>query len=184
MVHVDDDPAGQGSNIFVYTDWILYWNEDMGEGVYTDDAIIEWDSEFYPYIIDSTNISPLVDTIGWCPDLNGNGLWDFVDVAAGEYPFGMYYTSLSSFASIGIDNSDNLYVAYSTIMEGDDYMFYNAEPNAQQYRHIWITAKDNTTGLWTEPICTSDNDGQNAECVFPTVAKNVDAMYASGVNGT
>lgn len=171
MVNADDDPSGDGNSFFPYTDWILYWNEGMGEGVFTDEAIIPWISEDFPFIIDSLNMPLAIDTIGWCPDLNGNGDFDFVEVGDAEYPFGMYYGSLSSFTSMGIDADDNIYVAYSTVMEGDDYLKEDAAPNAQQYRHVWITKYNGES--WGAPTLISDVDG-SAENVYPSLAEYVD----------
>jgi len=172
MNHADDDPAGDGSSFFPYTDGLLYWNEGMGEGHFTSDAIIPWVSTEFPFIIDSLNRSGFVETVGWCPDLNNNNELDFVEVGTGEYPFGMYYGALTSFSSIGIDANDNLYVVFSTVMEGGDYLKSNASPNSQQYRHLWASVY-NGEG-WGNPVLVSTVNGNNAENVYPTVANLVD----------
>jgi len=172
MNYIDTDPVATGYNFFSYTDLIMYWNESMGAGKYTADAIIPWTSTDYPYIIDEKNRSQLMDVIGWCPDLNSNGKYDFFEVAETEYPFGMYYGALSSMASMGIDADDNLYVVYSTVMEGGTYVNVDASPNEQQYRHLFLTKYNGNA--WSSPVLISEVNTAAAENVYPTVALNVD----------
>lgn len=165
MRYLDEDGLGDDYNYFPYYDWCLYWNEDMGPGSF---AGVE-----SPSSID-LNVSAEVDTIGWSPDLNGNGVLDFVEVASGEFPFGTYGSSLSAYSNLAIDAGDTLYVIFSTVMEGDDYLKTDAVPNAQQYRAVFVTKRDPVTGVWTDPIDVTSNDGTNAENAFPELAKYVD----------
>jgi hypothetical protein len=172
MNHGDDDPSGDGSSFFPYTDFVLYWNEGMGEGYFTDDAFQSFTATDFPFLIDSLNVSNHIDTIGWCQDLNNNGeFYEFVEVGGGEYPFGMYYGAISSFGSMGIDENDNIYVVYSTVMEGGDYLKSNASPNAQQFRHLYVTRYNGQ--YWGDPVLISTVDG-NAENVYATLANFVD----------
>jgi len=163
---LDEDASDDGaSSYFPYTDWILYWNEDMGPGVYSGVTS--------PSFIDLA-VPAEVDTVGFAPDLNANGQYDFVD-AGTELPFGKYYTSLSTFPSIGVDASNNIYLAFSTVMEGTDYAKTDATPNAQQFRGLYLS-KRNTNGVWGDIVNISDVDGQQAENVFPMMARDVDGF--------
>ncbi len=165
MRYLDEDAGDDASSYFPYTDYILYWNEDMGEGEYTG---LDHDNYIDMAVPDA------VDTIAWSFDLNGNHvIWEYADVAAGAWPFGTYFTSLSSFPKLGIDDNDNLYCVFTTVMEGDNYIKDDANPNAQNFRGAWIRSLRTNSGLWSDPICISDIDGFAAENVFPTIAKNV-----------
>ncbi|MBN2662236.1 MAG: T9SS type A sorting domain-containing protein [Bacteroidales bacterium] len=165
---LDEDPADDGaSSYFPYTDYLLYWNEDMGEGV--------WDGSTVGDNIFDMAVSPLVDTVGYSFDLDGNNvIWEFVD-AGTEIPFGIYYCSITSMGSLGIDNDGNIYCAFTTVMEGDNYAKTDATPNPQSFRGAWLRVRD-TNGVWLDPVCVSDIDGTNAENVFPTLARNVDGV--------
>ncbi len=168
MKYYDEDALDDSYTYLPYTDGLFYWNEDMGEGENSGNISSE-------NFID-LSVSPLIQQIGWVPDLDGNGQIDFEDVGT-NYPFGLYSQSLTTFSNIGIDENNDIYVVYSTVMEGLNYLKADAFPNAQQFRHVWITAFDNSDGLWNVPVCISDNDGTFAECVFPAIANNIDDNY-------
>lgn len=164
MRYLDEDASDDGAfSYFPYSDWVLYWNEDMGEGTYSG-------SVTSPSFID-LQIPAAVDTIGWSPDLNDNGTLDFVDAGTGNWPFGTYYTALSSFSTMGIDSGDTLYVLFSTVMEGDNYLKTDATPNAQQYRAVFLTKRDPGTGIWSDPVDVTSVDATTAENVFPAMSK-------------
>lgn len=167
MMYLDEDAGDDGAySWFPYTDWLLYWNEDMGEGAYdASDMISESRLDM--------SVPDAVDTVGWCFDLNENGeFYEFPEVDAGAFPFGTYYTSVTSLASLAIDANDNIYVAFTTVMEGDNYVKENAAPNIQSFRHVWVRGLNNAAGVWGDPICISDEIA-NSENVYPSVAKNV-----------
>ena len=165
MRYLDEDASDNGSlSYFPYTDYLLYWNEDMGNGKYT--------TMEGPNKIDLA-VPAAVDTIGWSFDLNGNDtIWEFADGGDGT-PFGTYYTSLTSFATLATDAVGRIYCAFTTVMEGDDYVDPNAYPNAQSYRATWVRVRD-INGKWLDPVDVSSVDGTNAENVFPTIPRNVD----------
>ena len=166
MRYLDEDASDDGSfSYFPYTDYILYWNETMGEG--------QWNSSMVSNNFFDMAVPEEVDTIAWAFDLNGNDtIWEFAD-AGTDLPFGKYFTSLSSFATLGVDSKNRIYCAFTTVMEGADYVKTDATPNPESFRGVWIRALD-TTGEWTDPICISDIDGTQAENVFPSIARNVD----------
>jgi hypothetical protein len=164
MRYLDVDGVGDTYSWFPYTDFVVYWNEDMGPGLFSGVSS--------PSSID-LSISAEVDTIGWSPDINGDLTWNFAEVGTGLWPFGTYGCGLSAFSSMAIDANDNLYVIYSSVTEGDNYIKTDAFPNAQSFRAVYLTIKDSETGLWSEPVDVTSVDGTNAENVFPEVAKNV-----------
>jgi len=164
MRYLDTEPSVAGYSFFPYTDYVMYWNEDRGAGTFQGMT--------GPSLFDFGTAQ--LDTIGWVPDLNENGDYDFPTVGAGEYPFGMYYDALSCMPNIGVDADNNLYVAYATVMEGDQYLNATATPNAQQYKHVFIT-KRCANGTWNAPVDVTTIDGANAENVYPSLARLVDA---------
>ena len=95
-------------------------------------------------------------------DLDGNGILNYVG-------FPIYYSSLTSMPSCGIDTSGNIFVTYSSLME-------NIDNGNQNFNHVnLISSKDG--GLnWSCPIdLTPFNDwGGAQECVFARMVKNVD----------
>ncbi len=164
---LDEDAGDDGSSsYFPYTDWLLYWNENMGEGTFNA-------ANMTTNNIDMA-VSPDVDTIGWFFDLNGNdSTYSELPDAGNDLPFGKYYTSLTSMPTLGVDTNNNIYCAFTTIMDGDAYVKTDAEPNIQTFRGLWLRARD-TSGLWRPAVCISDKDGKQAENVFPDMARDVD----------
>ncbi len=168
MRYLDEDAGDDGAfSYFPYTDWLLYWNEDMGNGEYTSMA-------------GANNIDlavpDAVDTVAWSFDLNGNDtIYEYADGGSG-LPFGKYYSSLTSFSNLATDAVGRIYCAFTTVMEGDNYVDAQASPNPESYRATWIRVRD-INGKWLDPVNIS-NDGDQAEYMFPTLARNVDtALY-------
>ncbi len=166
MRYLDEDASDDGSySYFPYTDYLLYWNETMGAG--------QWDASMVSNNFFDMAVPEDVDTIGWSFDLNGNDtIWEFAD-AGTELPFGKYFSSLTTFPTLGVDTNNRIYCVFTTVMEGADYIKTDAEPNPESFRGAWLRARD-TNGVWTDPICVSDVDGTQAENVFPTMARDVD----------
>jgi len=162
---LDEDASDDGgSSYFPLTDYLLYWNEDMGAG--------EWDGSTVGTNAFDMAVSPDVDTVGYSFDLNGdNIIWQFVD-AGTDWPFGIFYSSITSMGSLGVDANNNVYCAFTTVMEGDDYAKTDATPNPQSYRGAWLRCRT-VDGVWQDPVCISDADGTNASNTFPTIAKDV-----------
>ena len=154
------------SSYFPGSDWILYWNEDMGEGEY-DASDIE-----SPSFV-NLSVPEAVDTVAWCLDINENGYLDFALDGNGQWSFGSYESALTTQAKLGIDANDNIYLAYQTVMEGDNYIWDNGTDDPQSYRHTWLRSKNAATGEWKDMVCIS-NEVTNSECVFPTLARLVD----------
>ncbi len=165
---LDENPTDGKYSFFPYTDNLYYWNEDMGEGEFTGVAAEN--------AVDIA-VPDGVDSIAYSFDQDGdNIIWEFdtEGLGQGQWAFGDYGTGLTSFSSLGIDAENNIYCAFSTVMEGDEYLKTNATPNKQQYRHIYIMARKE--GTWQTPVLISGNVAFS-ENVFPTLARDVD-QYA------
>ncbi len=105
---------GGGSSYYPYTDGIYYWKESMGPINY---QFFWQDQEGVPtYIaIPDTNNFQLIT---WMKDLNGNGEINFPTVATGEYPFGVYQTSLTSQITACVDKNNAITMIYTSPIEG------------------------------------------------------------------
>lgn len=149
MYVIDDDLADGGTQYYPASSGIRYWNESFGQ--------------------DSTQtIADIIDT-------DGNGTFDIPDAAS----VSAYFTSMTSFPSVGINEANQLFLAYSGVVE--EYFKEDANPNLQHYRHIFTIASPDGGETWTEPIdlineeISSDADLIPAiEAVFPSVARHVD----------
>ncbi len=162
---LDEDASDGYSTYFSYVDGLYYWNEDMGEGQFTGVTS--------PDAIDMA-VPEAVEEIAYSFDLNENNIiWEFdtEGLVQGEWAFGSYGTGLTTFSNLGVDAENNIYCAFSTVMEGDAYLKIDAFPNKQQYRHIYIMARKD--GTWRTPVLIS-GDVPLSENVFPTVARDVD----------
>ncbi|MBN4082141.1 T9SS type A sorting domain-containing protein [bacterium AH-315-B15] len=100
-------------------------------------------------------------TIAVPEDVNEDGVLDFVGYAA-------YYTALCGFPSMGTTASGTIYVSYAGYME-------NFATATQNYRHIYVLKSTDGGTSWSTPLdVTPDLDEDYYECVFPTMASNVD----------
>lgn len=140
----DTDLTDGNTSYYPATDGISYWNESYGA--------------------DSSN------TIVGVLDVNGN---DTLDVAA-TANIALYYQSLTTFPSLGIDDEGNIYMAYSGLMEN----FLNTQDD-QHYRHAFMTASLDGGQTWEEPVHLGVEDffpdlPEVMEMVFTTVARHVD----------
>lgn len=151
----DDDLTDGGWTYFPATSGIAYWNESFGP--------------------DS------IRTIADVEDLNGN---DTLDIASIDN-IANYGLSLTSQPSAGIDAFGNLFLAYSSVMEGAG--FFNEE-DGQHYRHIYVTASGDGGETWSAPYDIINEDIAFepdlipfTEGVFPALARevgeNVELIY-------
>ncbi|MCB0578149.1 MAG: T9SS type A sorting domain-containing protein [Phaeodactylibacter sp.] len=113
-------------------------------------------------------------------DLNGNDTIDVDDA-------GIYNGGMTSHVSAGIDAAGNLFIAYSALVEGED--FANME-DGQNYRHVYLVASDDGGETWTDPYDAINPDVviepslvNFIEAVYPTmvadVGENVEFIYQS-----
>ncbi len=145
-------------------DGILYWNEDMPEGEYTDDYIVAPSHVYWTMGL---------DTIAKAPDPNGNGEIDWGGDDVSITYAGTYYSSLTTWPMLACDEDNNIYMTYSTIME--EYYKDDANPQLQHFRHVYGMAYDADAGVWLEPVNLVQETGldNNTENVFATTAINV-----------
>ncbi|MBR9920716.1 MAG: T9SS type A sorting domain-containing protein [Bacteroidetes bacterium] len=134
--HVMIDKDG-GAHVFFGEMWVL--DDVLTDGNYSyfpgTSGLSYWNENFGP---DSTR------TIADAPDLNGN---DTLDVE-GIGNIALYYMSLSSMPSAGVDDDNNLYLMYSALMEGPE--FIDADDD-QHFRHTFMIKSENGGETWSEP---------------------------------
>ncbi|MCB0551600.1 MAG: T9SS type A sorting domain-containing protein [Phaeodactylibacter sp.] len=106
-------------------------------------------------------------------DYNGN---DTLDLGDGD--IALYFASLTGQPNAGIDPEGNIYLAYTNVMETEQFL--NIEDN-QYYRHILVSVSTDNGETWTEPYDIINPDVvfepdlvDFIEAVFPSVTSNVD----------
>jgi Secretion system C-terminal sorting domain len=144
------DDAAANSSYYPATMGLRYWNETMAE-----------DASVYA-------IEGIIDA-------NGN---DTLDIASTD-DIALYYSSLTSHPSAGIDADGRIYVAYSSLME--NYINPTATPNQQHNRHVYVTYTEDNGGTWSDPFDIITEDYiiepdliEVYETMFPAIARNVD----------
>ena len=168
MLVSDDDFVTAGYTYYPYTDGLVYWNETMPQLDTTQ-------------LANAQVLSDQGNLLAWMVDYNGNDEIDFPEVAPGEFPFGLYGSSLSSMGQIIIDENDKLYVTYSSCRE--DLMNSGANPNVQLYRHVYLLEKENASSQWSNPRDLNDEiEHSFDECVYASLAFNTQAHMSSYLN--
>ena len=81
--------------------------------------------------------------------------------------WGMYYTGLTSMPSAGIDSNNNIYLAYSSLVENSD----DGTAEHRNFRHTYLIKSQDGGQTWSDP--TNIVVDENMEGVFASVAKNV-----------
>lgn len=147
QMYFKDNTVNDGYTLFYDTDGIAYWNESFG--------------------IDSTRV------IANIADLDGNGN---IDVES-KITLGTYSLSMTSTPSPGVDENNNIYLAYSMIMEGPTY---RQNEEGQQYRHIMLIHSQDGGETWsapfnaTEAVCISASDFLPfTEAMFPSMVRDI-----------
>ncbi len=106
---------------------------------------------------------PLIAAIA--TDIDANGIITIEpDVAS-------YESSLTSMPSAGVDASNNIYVAFSSIKENTT----SGGSPSQSYRNVYCMASPDNGVSWTPPVSMSDSDFD--EGVYPSIARNVDPLH-------
>jgi hypothetical protein len=153
----DDPPT---NSYYPYTDGFIYWDENMApldSGLLNDDATLIANGQYIAGMIDYT----------------GNATIDFPVVGTGEFPFGNYYSSLTSMPQIMIDDADDMYIIYSSCRE--DKTNPSANPNEQLYRHLYANASHDLGATWGDPIDLTENIIHDYdECVFGSLSYTSD----------
>jgi len=146
---LDADLADGSSSYFPGTNGLLYWNESYGPDTTGQVSNSLWWSNS-------------MSIIAGAEDMDGDSLLNFVDIA-------IYYSSLSSMPSCGIDANGTIYVSFSSVMEGYD-------SGAQNFRHVNIIKSYDGGMNWTDPIDITPITmflGMS-ECVFASMERDVD----------
>ena len=141
-----EDIGATNESYFPTEDGLLYWNEMMG-----------------------SNPAMMVAAT---QDFNLNGFTDIptpgdtsLDTGYGHYNIG-----LTGQPSIGIDASNRIYMAYTSIDERADTTSYQ-----QAHRHVFIIASNDNGVTWTYPYTINPSpDADFDEAMWPSVAKRVD----------
>jgi len=136
-----------------YCDGIGYWNENM-ETFSNDHYALA--PPGYEYA--NSEMIEDYNYIGWMQDVNGNGTIDLnTDMFFYNWSFGA-----STMPTIMINNSDNIFVFYSSTTETFEFDPYN-------FKHIWGRAFSD--GEWHHFVdLTSDVGHLYDECIYPVMA--------------
>lgn len=180
-----DEILGQPDSLAIFTNdgyGSIIIDNDGGAHVFygnmwvQDANLTDGGTTFFPA---TDGISYWNETIGTVPSIVGvvdQNMNDTLDVAAiGN--LAAYFASISSMPSAGVDADGNLYLTYSSIIEGR----VSQDDDAQHYRHVYVAASSDGGATWTEPLdlITADVVQEPdlvdfVEAVFPTMARDVD----------
>lgn len=148
---------------FPFVDGLAYWNEDMDTWTGGDQA----------NVLNPDMLYEEGSLIGYMIDINQNGSLDWVGTDIAN--IGLYYVSPSSMPQIVIDETNQIFVVFSSITEGFDN-------GAQQYRHLWARTSPDGGTTWGDFEHLGDDIIHILdECVFPTAAamtdENIHILY-------
>lgn len=148
QMYFQDNTANDGITLYQETDGIAYWNESFG--------------------------SDSIRTVARTLDLDGNGSID-VDPQINLSNFSF---SMTSTPSPAVDENNNLYLAYSMVMEGPEY---RRNDEARQYRHIMVIHSQDGGESWSEPFdaieasCFNDPDHSVfTEAFYPSMVRDIE----------
>lgn len=151
MFVLDENLSDGLTSYFPGTDGLAYWNED-----YADAGI------------PATTILGVIDQ-------NGNDTLD-IQADANGLQVGLYFASLTSMPSAGIDADGNLFVTYASVVEGE----VSLDDDMQHYRHVYVSASLDGGETWADPIdiiqpeiVTEPDLVDFVEAVFPTMVRDV-----------
>ena len=169
--------ADGGSMYYPYSDGLSYWNEDMGEGVFSMDQVVDGHVKLTMQLGEDN------DTLFMSPDLDGDDtIHEFAwEAADPETPWGQYYQSLTTMPQLIVgDVTNSMILVYATLMEGDEYAKLDANPGAQNFMHFWASVRTDD-GTWSEPThVTSGDDFKQYEHIYPMAWTNAVADAAGG----
>lgn len=146
--------TGATYNFWPYTDGIGYWNEDMPP--FTNENQHKALCTYEGYLVEDVNL------IGWMQDMDGDEEITLIDPPYNYNP----QIGMSSMPSISIDADNQVFVAYSSLMEDKDNTVFN-------YKHIWLRGSPNGGINWCsfEDITSSPLHSFD-ECIYPQIAPN------------
>lgn len=142
------------SSYYPYTDALVYWNEDMPV---IDSTLLSNEQQMFT---DGNLIATMID-------YTGNDTIDFPVVPSGEWPFGTYYNSLSSFPYMYMEGND-IYISYSSCNETRI-----DAAGTKLYRDLYTMKRIGTT--WSDPtLMTYSIIHEYDECVFGSISHRND----------
>ncbi len=146
---LNDDLTDGTTSYFPYSDGLAYWNEDM--------------PAFSTLIFDTLYNNDHI--VGYVQDMNLNDtIMEFIDI-------GTYYLSLTSMPYVSIDNNDDMYLVFTSVME-------NLDNGNQNYRHIWTRASFDEGATWSGFQDLTGSIIHNFdECVFPSLSPTSDNSF-------
>lgn len=148
---LDDDITDGGWSYFPATDGLYMWKESLGAATYTAQTALD---------------------VAYIQDLHQQGTIYLPDPAvSGDLSFGRFGTSLTSHPSVAFDASNDMYLAYSSLV--DSLMSF---PNPTKVvRHTYIIKSSDGGTTWTDPCdIVGTPGGLIYEGVFGSLAKRVD----------
>ncbi len=147
------EETGSGStySIFPFVEGIVYWNETMPPFTAENQHDALWLDNL---VEDETYIAGV-------PDVNNDGEYGVynadIETQIHQYRGG----GLSTMPSLMVDEHDNVFVTYSTMMEDEN-------STSWLYRHIWTRAYSNYLDTWNEAFdATGDPIHTFDECLYP-----------------
>lgn len=105
-------------------------------------------------------------TITGAFDINANGGIDIVGNSTAG--IATYFLSLSSMPSTGKASNGDIYLSYSAHME-------NYDDGSQNYRHVYLMKTSDNGCSWSTPVDVTDQGVGFEECVFASMAPEVDS---------
>lgn len=150
LMRVNHEEVGDTYQFFPYTDGLAHWKEG-------DEALQTFD---YDSLYDKGHL------IGFVQDLNGN---DSLDYIWGLEGLGEYVLSLTGMPTATVDENDNIFVLFSSLMEGYDN-------DLQNYRHLIGRASFDGGNTWVDTLIDLTNSIVHNfdECVFACIAPTSD----------
>lgn len=140
MEIIDADLTDGGYSYFPGLSGLMYWNETMGASA--------------PVLI-----ADLTDD-------DGDGIFTTPTGGASPRPYGTYGLSLTSMPSAGINANNNIYVAYSALIENTN------DGSDKGYRNVMLIGSTDGGATWSAPVNVTNDPF--SEGVYPSVARRVD----------
>jgi len=138
-----------------------------GHMFYIDDVIGDGQWQYFPYTDGLAYWNASMDDNSWddvafVQDADGSGEIELAE------DIGTYFLSLTSMPQLAEDGDGNLYASYSGVTEGH-------QTGTQNYRHLYLLKSEDGGDSWSDPVdATPDLDFIGYECVFPSMAPEVD----------
>ena len=154
---VSDDGTTHDS-YFPGIDGVGYWNENRP--TFSDNI-----NSLNPYGHPDSELVDNYSLIGWAQDINNNGEIDinWSDISS-------YNCGVSSFPQIEVDENNDIYVAFTSIMEDDP-----PQEEHPSYRRLWMRVSFSGGDTWEGfHNLTADLTHIFHECVYPSMATDSD----------